>query len=102
MWITLGQTGLWDRFEAVMFSARELGVAKPEPGLFLAAAKAHCVEPAACVVIEDSASGAEAAARAGMRCIGYVPDGAGDALRGQSAEVVTRMQDVAGRLGLKG
>jgi beta-phosphoglucomutase-like phosphatase (HAD superfamily) len=85
-----------------MFSARELGVAKPEPGLFLAAAKAHGVDPATCVVIEDSASGAEAAARAGMRCIGYAPEGAGAALRGQGAEVVTRMQDVAGRLELDG
>ncbi|MCP9480695.1 HAD family phosphatase [Shimia sp. CNT1-13L.2] len=102
MRITLGQTGLWDRFEAAMFSARELGVAKPEPGLFLAAAKVHGVDPAACVVIEDSASGAKAAARAGMRCIGYVPEGAGVALRGQGAEVVTRMQEVAALLGVDG
>ncbi|WP_164660444.1 HAD family phosphatase [Tropicibacter sp. Alg240-R139] len=69
MKITLGQNGLWDRFEPAMFSAHELGVGKPEPDLFLAAVEHFgAMSPA---VIEDSASGTLAAQRAGMRCFGY-------------------------------
>jgi beta-phosphoglucomutase len=42
---------------------------KPEPDLFLHAARQLGSEPAACVVIEDAPKGVEAAKRAGMKCI---------------------------------
>lgn len=101
MRITLGQNGLWERFHPqAMFSAHALGVAKPEPGLFLAAASHFGVEARSCLVIEDSATGAQAASRAGMRCLGFAPHGQGAALADQGAEVFTGMQEVPALIGL--
>jgi HAD superfamily hydrolase (TIGR01509 family) len=55
------------------FSAHEVGVWKPEPDLFLHAAKTMKVEPANCYVIEDSLVGVQAANRAKMQCIYFAP-----------------------------
>jgi HAD superfamily hydrolase (TIGR01509 family) len=101
MRITLGQNDLWDRFHPnAMFSANTLGVAKPEPGLFLAAASHFDVQARDCLVIEDSATGATAALRAGMRCLGYAPEGTGAKLAEQGAEVFDAMTQVPGLIGL--
>jgi HAD superfamily hydrolase (TIGR01509 family) len=69
--LTLGLTGLLDRFDGRIFSATEVAAGKPAPDLFLHAAARMGVPPAACVVVEDSVAGVEAARRAGMRCLGY-------------------------------
>jgi beta-phosphoglucomutase-like phosphatase (HAD superfamily) len=74
MKVTLGICGLSDWFQGRIHSAQEAGQSKPAPDVFLHAARAHGVAPDACVVIEDSASGIEAAARAGMTCLVYAPD----------------------------
>lgn len=101
MRITLGQNGLWERFHpTAMFSAHALGVAKPDPGLFLAAASHFGVQARDCLVVEDSATGAMAAARAGMRCLGFAPEGGGDKLAAQGAEVFTAMADLPALIGL--
>lgn len=100
MRITLGQNDLWDRFRGALFSAHSLGVAKPEPGLFLAAASHFDVQARDCVVIEDSASGALAAQRAGMRCLGYAEMTPEDRLRAHGAEIFTNMSEVPHLLGL--
>ncbi|MEV0091902.1 HAD family hydrolase [Streptomyces sp. NPDC050738] len=68
---TLGRTGLYERFEGRIFSATEVARGKPEPDLFLHAARQLGVEPAACVVVEDSKYGVQAARAAGMRSFGY-------------------------------
>lgn len=44
--------------------------AKPDPEVFLLAAKQLGVEPQQCVVFEDAVAGVEAAKRAGMYCVG--------------------------------
>lgn len=44
---------------------------KPEPDIFLAAAKKLAVDPKDCLVIEDSDAGILAAKRAGMKVVGY-------------------------------
>jgi beta-phosphoglucomutase len=46
---------------------------KPAPDLFLHAGGQLKLPAGACVVVEDAASGVEAAHRAGMRCIGIGP-----------------------------
>lgn len=46
---------------------------KPEPDLFLHAAKSLGVLPKECVVVEDAEAGVEAGIRAGMRTIGIGP-----------------------------
>ncbi|MFB6818896.1 HAD family hydrolase [Streptomyces sp. NPDC056347] len=68
---TLGRTGLRDHFEGRIFSATEVAHGKPAPDLFLHAAARMGVSPAACVVVEDSKYGVQAARSAGMRALGY-------------------------------
>ena len=71
---TLQKTGLWHRLNGRIYSAHDVGIAKPDPGLFLHAAQEMGFRPDETVVIEDSASGAKAAKAAGMRCYGYTKD----------------------------
>lgn len=68
---TLGVTRLLARFEGRMFSAADVARGKPYPELFLHAARHFAVSPAACLVIEDSASGVAAALAAGMSVYGF-------------------------------
>jgi len=60
--------GISSRFHVIL-SGEELPASKPDPELFLFAAKRLRVPPARCVVIEDAPAGVEAARRAGMRCL---------------------------------
>lgn len=71
MALTLGLTGLHDRFAGRIYSATEVDHGKPAPDLFLLAAERCGVAPDRCVVVEDSRSGVEAARAAGMRSLGY-------------------------------
>jgi len=71
MELTLGLTGLHERFAGRIFSATEVERGKPAPDVFLHAAERLGVDPAACVVVEDSPSGVQAARSAGMRCVAY-------------------------------
>ncbi len=70
---TLNRTGLLPWFDGKIFSAHEVGASKPAPDVFLHAAKLAGVQPEHCVVIEDSPSGLQAAANAGMPCFAYTP-----------------------------
>jgi beta-phosphoglucomutase-like phosphatase (HAD superfamily) len=54
----------------------------------------------ACVVIEDSPTGARAAKAAGMRCFGYAPEGDGAKLAAEGALVFRSMDDLPALLGL--
>lgn len=99
--ITLGQTGLAPRFEGKRFSAHSLGVAKPDPGLFLAAAKTMGFAPSVCVVVEDSGTGAKAAKAAQMRCLGYAAHDDGARLQAQGAEVFDDMAKLPRLIGLE-
>jgi HAD superfamily hydrolase (TIGR01509 family) len=71
MRLTLGLTGLRERFEGRIFAAEEVERGKPEPDLFLHAANRMGVAPEHCVVVEDSPFGVAAARAAGMRSLGY-------------------------------
>lgn len=58
---------------AARITAEDVNHGKPDPDVFLAAARAVAIPVYRCVVVEDSPSGVEAARRAGMRCIGVGP-----------------------------
>ncbi|WP_244258330.1 HAD family phosphatase [Streptomyces sp. Tu 2975] len=75
----LAVTGL-AAYIAVTVSAEEVGRGKPEPDVFLEAARRLAAAPGDCVVVEDAPPGAAAARAAGMRCIAvpYVEDTAED------------------------
>ncbi|WP_396268123.1 HAD-IA family hydrolase [Ideonella sp.] len=62
--------------ETRVFSSYSVGAWKPDPGLFLHAAAAMGFEPAACVVVEDSAVGVQAAQAAGMQALWLTQDSA--------------------------
>lgn len=70
--IVLDRFDLRNEFEAVV-SADELagGEGKPSPAIYLHTAHKLSVEPAGCVVMEDSHNGVLSAQRAGMYCIGF-------------------------------
>ncbi|MFD0669197.1 HAD family hydrolase [Ramlibacter sp. MAHUQ-53] len=65
--LTLSLTGLRGYFGEHVYCAYEVGLFKPDPGLFLAAAQALGAQPARCVVVEDSPPGIAAGLAAGMR-----------------------------------
>ena len=69
--LALTTTGLYDRFAGRIFSAQDVARGKPEPDLFLHAARALGVEPGRCAVVEDSPLGVEAANQAGMTAFGF-------------------------------
>ncbi|MFT4051463.1 MAG: HAD-IA family hydrolase [Microbacterium sp.] len=58
---------------ALAVTAEDVARSKPDPEGFLVAAAALGVEPAACIVVEDSANGIAAGRAAGMRVIGVGP-----------------------------
>lgn len=70
--IVLDRFDLHSDFQAVV-SADELvgGEGKPSPAIYLHTAHKLSVEPAGCVVMEDSHNGVLSAQRAGMYCIGF-------------------------------
>ncbi len=60
------------RFLDAVVSADEVGRGKPDPAIFLEAARRLDLAPARCVVVEDAPAGLEAARRAGMASIGVL------------------------------
>lgn len=69
---SLATTDLLRFFDPYLFSAHEVSRGKPAPDLFLYAAQRMHVQPRECIVVEDSAVGVTAAARAGMTVIGFI------------------------------
>jgi beta-phosphoglucomutase len=61
-----------ERFLDAVVSADEVGRGKPDPAIFLEAARRLRLEPERCVVVEDAPAGLEAARRAGMLSIGIL------------------------------
>ena len=87
MRITLGRTGLLERFAPNIFSASEVAHGKPAPDLFLFAAESMKTKPERCLVIEDSVSGITAARAAGMTVLGFC--GGSHCLDGHAATLRT-------------
>ncbi|ANN65469.1 HAD family hydrolase [Bordetella bronchialis] len=73
--LQLTRTGLMEFFQGRTFSGYEMARSKPSPDVYLAAAAALGVDPAACIVIEDSVTGVTAGVAAGATVLGYSPGG---------------------------
>ncbi|MBN1259192.1 MAG: HAD family phosphatase [Anaerolineae bacterium] len=78
-------------FNAVVSGADMPG--KPNPSVFLEAARQLHVMPEHCIVIEDSIAGIEAARRAGMKTIAVTTTHAADRL-GQADVIVESLNDL--------
>ena len=81
----LDELGVRDFFQAEAAGATLKG--KPDPAVFLLAAQQLGVEPAHCLVIEDSVAGVEAARRGGMKCVAVQTTNPAAKLRGASLVV---------------
>lgn len=68
----LDRSGILRRFDALV-GGDDVERGKPAPDIYLAAARALAVEPARCLVLEDSNTGARAGLAAGMAVV-MVPD----------------------------
>lgn len=68
----LAKVGIAGHFDVVI-TLDDVSAAKPDPAPYLLAAARLGVDPARCLVFEDSETGAEAAHRAGC-CVVQVPD----------------------------
>ncbi len=68
---TLRVSGLDRWFQGRAFSADQVAQGKPAPDLFLLAARELGVDPADCVILEDSPHGVTGALRAGARAVGF-------------------------------
>lgn len=89
--VTAGQT-LHDAFD-VDVSGRDLTHGKPHPELFLTAAAELGVDPGDCVVVEDAASGVQAARAGHMAALGVARHDDEDLLRDAGADVVVTSLD---------
>ena len=66
---------------------------KPDPAVFLQAARLIGLSPASCVVVEDAIPGVQAARRAGMACIAVTTTNSPDALANANV-VVDRLNEL--------
>jgi HAD superfamily hydrolase (TIGR01509 family) len=69
----LKQVGLYDFFHGRIFSGHEMPRSKPYPDVYLAAAAHLQVDPAHCLVIEDTTVGIKAGVAAGATVWAYSP-----------------------------
>jgi HAD superfamily hydrolase (TIGR01509 family) len=72
----LKQVGLMDFFEGRIFSGHEMPRSKPHPDVYLAAAAHLQIDPARCLVVEDTTVGITAGVAAGATVWAYAPPGA--------------------------
>ena len=104
---TLGLAGLWETFAPHIFSSEQVKKGKPAPDVFLYAAAQMGIAPDACLVIEDSVVGVQAAKAAQMRVLGFsgashCEAGHDENLRNAgAARVFSNMHQIAQALNLK-
>ena len=92
--LTLGLVGLLPLFDQRIFSAYEVGSAKPDPGLFLHAAAALGIAPEHCAVIEDSLPGIRAGLAAGMKVFSLLPRDQTPAELGEQIRFIENLFDL--------
>lgn len=100
MEVTLRRCDLWDRLKGRIFSAHECAASKPAPDVYLKAALLAGIDPLACAVIEDSATGARAGHGAGMKCFGFCADAEAGKLTPYCAGTFDAMNKLPAMLGL--
>jgi HAD superfamily hydrolase (TIGR01509 family) len=94
MALNLEVTGLTKYFRGKMFSAYEINSWKPDPKLFLTAAKSMGFAPEDCAVVEDSISGVEAGLAGGFDVFALSHTHKMDAFKDQGVTVFTQMSEL--------
>jgi HAD superfamily hydrolase (TIGR01509 family) len=90
----LTTTDLIHHFEGKIFSSYDIQSWKPEPGIFLHAAKSMEFEVHECIVVEDSATGIQAAQSGGFHVIGFVNDGNTERFKDENFPICFSMNEL--------
>lgn len=89
----LSRFGISDYFQ-VKIAGDEVKVSKPDPTIYLLAAKGIGVKPEDCAVLEDTKAGITAAKRAGMYCIAYHNPNSGNQDLSDADWIVEHISDI--------
>ncbi len=92
--LNLTATNLIDKFDGNIFSSYDIGSWKPEPDIYLHAAKQMGFQPNKCAVIEDSLTGVKAAKAGGFDVFGFTQKGNEDAYEKLGATVFFDMSEL--------
>lgn len=98
----IAMAGMAPYFGERIFSGHDLPRSKPHPDVYLTAAEHLGANPSRCLVIEDTATGAQAGLAAGATVWGYCPQGHGRAFDGLPVRRVMRqMTELAQALAVR-
>jgi len=89
----LDSFGIRPYFSSIL-SGGELPESKPNPAIYLISAERLGIDPADCLVIEDTANGILAAKRAGMYCVAYRNPNSGKQDLSKADEIVDSLLEV--------
>lgn len=92
--LNLGLTGLLPLFEGRIFSCYTIKTWKPDPAVFLWAAKTMGFTPGECLVIEDSFTGVTAAKAGGFDVFGFTQQDVHNELEGHATKVFNAMDEL--------
>lgn len=90
----LTTTNLIHHFEGKIFSSYDIQSWKPEPHIFLHAAKTMGFEVHECIVVEDSATGIHAAKLGGFDIIGFLNDGNTERFKDENFPICFSMNEL--------
>lgn len=92
--LNLEVAGLLEKFEGKMFSSYLINSWKPEPGIFLHAAKEMGFEVKDCIVVEDSKAGVKAGISGGFKVYGFANGFNNEDLKEEGAELFNSYEEL--------
>ena len=92
--LNLEVAGLLEKFEGRMFSSYQINSWKPEPGIFLHAAKEMGFEVKDCIVVEDSKAGVKAGISGGFKVYGFANGFNNEDLKVEGAELFSSYEEL--------
>ena len=88
-----GSLGVANCFQAIV-TGHDVTEGKPNPQVFLEAAKRLGAEPENCIVIEDAVAGVTAAKRAGMHCVAVTSTRSRESLK-QADLIIKTLEEIS-------
>ena len=98
--LNLEVAGLLNKFEGKMYSSYEIKSWKPEPGIFLHAAKEMGFDVKDCIVLEDSRAGVKAGISGGFKVYGFANGYNNEDLEKEGAILFHSYEELSGLLGI--
>lgn len=98
--LNLEVAGLLDKFENKLFSSYQIGSWKPEPGIFLHAAKEMGFDVKDCIVLEDSKAGVKAGISGGFKVYGFANGFNNEDLEDEGAELFSSYEELSEMIGV--